>query len=125
MQFNTEVYDTNSNYDNVTNYRFTPTIAGKYFVYSGLSMYSDSAFSAYVFNTAIYKNGTVYKITPNNANNSYPESERFCFVSSVIDFNGSTDYVEIYARVVTTTGTCTFDIRQNQGTFGAYKLIGV
>ena len=122
MQFNTEVYDTNSNYDNATNYRFTPTTAGKYFVYSGLSMYSDSAFSAFVFNTAIYKNGSVYKITPNNCNSSYPESERFCIVSAVIDFNGSTDYVETYARVVTTTGTCTFDIRQNQGTFGAYRL---
>ena len=30
VQFNTEVFDTNSNYDNATNYRFTPTVAGYY-----------------------------------------------------------------------------------------------
>jgi hypothetical protein len=27
---NTEVYDTNGNYDAATNKRFTPTVAGKY-----------------------------------------------------------------------------------------------
>ena len=31
-QFNTELFDTDSDYDNSTNYRFTPTTAGKYFV---------------------------------------------------------------------------------------------
>ena len=32
-EINTELFDTNSCYDNATNYRFTPTTAGKYFVY--------------------------------------------------------------------------------------------
>ena len=32
VQFNTEIYDTDSDYDNSTNYRFTPTVAGKYYV---------------------------------------------------------------------------------------------
>ena len=36
IQFNTEVFDTDSCYDNTTNYRFTPTVAGKYFVYAVL-----------------------------------------------------------------------------------------
>ena len=30
IQLNVELFDTNSNYDNVTNYRFTPTVAGYY-----------------------------------------------------------------------------------------------
>ena len=37
---NTEAFDTNSEYDNSSNYRFTPQTAGKYFVYvmgAGLS----------------------------------------------------------------------------------------
>ena len=36
IQFNTEVYDTDNCYDNSTNYRFTPTTAGKYFVYGNI-----------------------------------------------------------------------------------------
>ena len=34
---NTEKFDTNSCYDNSTNYRFTPTVAGKYFCYMSYS----------------------------------------------------------------------------------------
>ena len=30
IQFNTERFDTNGNYDHSTNYRFTPTVAGNY-----------------------------------------------------------------------------------------------
>ena len=33
INFDTEVYDTDGCYDNSTNYRFTPTTAGKYVVY--------------------------------------------------------------------------------------------
>jgi len=36
---NTEVFDTDNCYDNSTNYRFTPTTAGKYFVYGVLQGY--------------------------------------------------------------------------------------
>ena len=35
-QVNTEVLDTDGCYDNSSNYRFTPTTAGKYVVYAGL-----------------------------------------------------------------------------------------
>ena len=33
INFDTEVYDTDNCYDNTTNYRFTPAIAGKYYCY--------------------------------------------------------------------------------------------
>ena len=33
INLNEEVFDTDSAYDNSTNYRFTPQVAGKYFVY--------------------------------------------------------------------------------------------
>ena len=122
ISFGTEVFDTNSMYD-TSAYRFTPTVAGKYFIYGGLSMYSDSAYQAYVFNTAIYKNGSNYKFTPNNANPSYDEAERFCSTNATVVMNGSSDYVEIYARCVAGSGTVVFDSRINQGVFGAYKII--
>ena len=34
VQFSTENFDTDNCYDNSTNYRFTPNVAGKYFVYA-------------------------------------------------------------------------------------------
>ena len=45
-------------------------------------------------------------------------------ISAVIDFN-TTDYVEIYARVVSGDGgTSIMQLAQNNNIFGAYKLIG-
>ena len=41
VAFNSELYDTDNFYDNSTNYRFTPTTAGKYMVYSGLTVTGD------------------------------------------------------------------------------------
>ena len=40
VQFDTEVFDTDSTYDNATNYRFTVPSdkAGKYFIYAGLNV---------------------------------------------------------------------------------------
>ena len=32
VQFNTELFDTDNTYDNSTNYRFTPGVAGKYVI---------------------------------------------------------------------------------------------
>ena len=36
VQFNSEVFDTDNCYDNSTNYRFTPGVSGKYFLYAGV-----------------------------------------------------------------------------------------
>ncbi len=37
MAFATEIFDTDNCYDNSTNYRFTPTTAGKYFVFANIT----------------------------------------------------------------------------------------
>jgi hypothetical protein len=92
VQFNVETFDTNSNYDPTTNYRFTPTVAGYYQINANISM-DGSAIGA--TQVAIYKNGA--KIisgsgTPNNVNVG-----GMAMAASVIYFNGSTDYVEFYA----------------------------
>jgi hypothetical protein len=38
--------------------------------------------------------------------------------------NGSSDYLEAYARVNVTTGTGSIDARETNGGFGAYRIIG-
>jgi hypothetical protein len=92
VQINTEDFDTNSNFDNVTNYRFTPTVAGYYQINAG-TFYSGTTVVGYVI-SSIYKNNSLYKA-------SYSTYESLhgiggASVSSVIYFNGSTDQVEFW-----------------------------
>ena len=122
LTFNAEKFDTNSMYD-TSAYRFTPTVAGKYYVYSFCSLYSDTTYKLYVSNLAIYKNGSVYKYTPNNNNPSAFHNENFETVLATIDMNGSSDYLEIYGRANVDSGFVGIDLRETIGGFGAYKII--
>ena len=63
LTMNTEKFDTDSMYDNSSNYRFLPTISGKYFVYVNAGMFSETSNKMNVANVAIYKNGSIYKIS--------------------------------------------------------------
>jgi hypothetical protein len=91
VQFQTEEFDTNSNFDNATNYRFTPTVAGYYQVNGVVTI---AATGTYFVVAAVYKNGANFKtggISIANAS-AYPSGT----VSSLIYLNGSTDYIELY-----------------------------
>jgi len=92
VQFNVETFDTNSNYDPTTNYRFTPTVAGYYQINANVA-FAGSAIG-YV-QVAIYKNGAQFIGGSGIPNNTSVGG--MAMVSSVIYFNGSTDYVEFYA----------------------------
>jgi hypothetical protein len=93
VQLANEEFDTNSNFDSATNYRFTPTVAG-YYQINGC-VYPSTATTATA--VEIYKNGARYKFAVCAATNSS------AMVSSVIFFNGSTDYVELYATLTGVT----------------------
>ena len=92
LQINTKEFDTNSNYDATTNYRFTPTVAGYYQVTGGVNAGAGS--NAY-FLCNIYKNGVGYKQGSN-----FPTSASGgpgSVASGLVFLNGSTDYIELYA----------------------------
>jgi hypothetical protein len=91
VQCNTEEFDTNNNYDNATNYRFTPTVAG-YYQISGCINFSSS--TKVEFLTSIFKNGSEFKRGV-YVNISTANSEN-CSVSALVYLNGTTDYVELY-----------------------------
>lgn len=86
IQCNTEVFDTNLNYDNATNYRFTPTVAGYYQITGAIGL----TVSASNLLVTIYKNGSEF------ARGNFSAGAN-SIVTSLIYFNGSTDYVELYA----------------------------
>jgi len=92
VQFNTEDFDTNSNYD-TTNYRFTPTVAGYYQI--NLSIYATGT-SLIQINLGFYKNGSLVKGTAVFGPNV---SSVGGMTSSIIYCNGSTDYIEAYGLI--------------------------
>jgi len=125
VQANTEIFDTDNCYDNSTNYRFTPTVAGKYFVYCNVTGHSSSQSSLNLTKSIIYKNGSVYKTQIIQFAYNYGRRASVD-VNAIIDFNGSSDYVELFGNVksdggvaVNFEGNGTFD---KATYFGAYRI---
>jgi hypothetical protein len=90
IAYNTEEFDTNSNYDNTTNYRFTPTVAGYYQISANIFAPS-SALG--LLGISIYKNGARYR---DGSFFPFSSTSPETCVSALVYCNGSTDYVEIY-----------------------------
>jgi hypothetical protein len=105
VQLNSEDFDTANCFDSTTDYRFTPNVAGYYmFVFA---VYGTSSSNNTELNfTQIYKNGTAvapaatarsasYTYTPAN-----PYIDGTAGASVLVYMNGSTDYIELYGRLV-------------------------
>ena len=88
IQFQTEEFDTASCFDNSTNYRFTPNVAGYYQINANINFTSSRTYTV----LSIYRNGVSNKIS-NNGNGT---TALGCSISALIYFNGSTDYIELY-----------------------------
>ena len=95
VQCNTKEWDTASCYDNATNYRFTPNVAGYYQVSGGITSQAD----CYAW-VAVYKNGSLWKYLFDSYNASASGTNvRKAFGSCLVYLNGSTDYIELYATI--------------------------
>jgi hypothetical protein len=92
-QMNVEVFDTNGNYDQTTNYRFTPTIAGYYQINANLN-FTTAAINTFGF-SVLYKNGASINVGSTGTNNTAVGI--VSTISTLIYMNGSTDYLELYA----------------------------
>ena len=94
IAFNTEEFDTNSNYDTTT-YRFTPTVAGYYFI-SGM-LWLGGATSLTRAQLVFYKNG-------GGAKRSVDISANYGYSGTALIYcNGSSDYIEAYAFIQAST----------------------
>lgn len=94
VQLQTEEFDTASCFDNATNYRFTPNVAGYY-------QLTCNAFSttANMVAVAVYKNGTGFKFGPQVGASNMIGMQ----MTALVYLNGSTDYVEFYLYLATST----------------------
>tara|TARA_R100001591_G_scaffold74365_1_gene82387 strand:- start:29 stop:550 length:522 start_codon:yes stop_codon:yes gene_type:complete len=121
VQFNTESFDTDNAYDNSSNYRFTPQTVGKYFCYTSISGRSNGDSELTNLRTYIYKNGSelIKSIGTDFRNNHGYQTLNY--TGAVIDMNGSSDYIEFYARPDHNGGT---NGGVDAGSYaGAYKII--
>ena len=127
VNFNTEVFDSGSVYDNSTNYRFTPGVAGKYFVFSGLSVYGTNAFTIGQSYYYIYKNGSSYASEQHyeiDGSSNTNGSVSF-HIGRVLDLDDD-DYLEMYLNADVSSGSPQIQGgtgNSNSSYFGAYKLI--
>ena len=96
VQFNTEVFDTDNCYDNTTNYRFTPNVAGKYLFQAALILESTTDSNMVDMSGQIRKNGTNVAQSQTNPSTNY--GRKFTQTLSVVfEANGTTDYFELWA----------------------------
>jgi hypothetical protein len=102
VSFDTETFDVGSCYD-TTNKRFTPNVAGYYFVSINVPSAGPGTYTGTLaILVKLYKNGSnVEQLGNLFASSSYPQLN----VSKLIYLNGSTDYIEAY--VYTTAGGLT------------------
>ena len=115
VEFDKEVFDTDGCYDNTTNYRFTPTSAGKYLL-TFMIYFNGSASTSYQIGT-IYKNGSQDTYAQISISVGSGGFDNGVSGSVIVEANGTTDYFEIYAI----GGSGTRDIYR--GTFSGFKII--
>ena len=119
INVNTEVYDTAGTYDNSTNYRWTPGVAGKYVIYGQVGF--DSMSDHKYLYMALYKNGSQLWTDGTSLNQTSTSGTLGAATRGTwsIDLDAD-DYVELYGyhnngnNRNASTGWCYF---------GGYKII--
>lgn len=91
VNFDTITYDTNGNFDNVTNFRYTAPVAGFYFFTATVSASVTSGSTA---NTALYKNGS--ELMRGNQHVSGGTTTTDAGVVSALIQLAATDFIEIF-----------------------------
>ena len=122
LQFNTEIFDTDGTYDNSSNYRFTPGVAGKYFIYGRVIFNDTNVGTSDEHIVKIYKNGSQASVF---FTHSGTRNDPIITYHETFDLNSS-DYIEIYAKINNSDGGRVIHgnvANQKFTTFGAYKLI--
>ena len=122
VEFSVEDFDTDSNF---ASSRFTPTTAGKYYIFASIALDASSSNfqQGFVF---IYKNGSSYSEVTNQQGGNNANHINVS-IANIIEANGTGDYFEIYAQCLDSSGSPAINAGGGgkRCTFGAYKLIGV
>jgi len=96
IQFDTEDFDTDGKYDHSTNYRFTPTVAGKYHVTIRIN-YADSGVEDKAYDVYIYKNGSQVQEHRTRTSGSGTGRDKSTEINGIVTLD-TDDYIEAYTN---------------------------
>ena len=126
-----KVFDTDNCFDNTAgNYKFTPNVAGKYFLYFVLDAFSRTDDKMIKASGRLYKNGarinsTLYNLDQGGSSgmtaHALPITQGF-----MVEANGSSDYfqVKVYIDVSSGTGPAIYGntLTSQNVTFAGYRI---
>jgi len=121
VQLSTEVFDEGGYFDSSTNYRFTPLVAGKYLFYYSVAAESVSTNNMTTGMSLLYLNGAEHS-NPNFQIVSGNVQRVAATGLTVVDMNGTTDYVELFGRVSASSGTRELNAGSKQTYMGAFRI---
>ena len=96
IQFDTEDFDTDGKYDHSTNYRFTPTVAGKYHVTIRVN-YADAGVVDKGEDVFIFKNGSQVQQHRTRTSGSGTGRDKSTEINGIVTLD-TDDYIEAYTR---------------------------
>ena len=115
IQFDSEVIDTDNKFDLGGTHRFTPTVAGKYFLYACGMMYASANMQMH-----IRKNGTkLFGFRDRGGANTFDQS---LYTGGIVEAN-TTDYFDVIFKQ-NSNGSLNLQGGDFATFFGGYKLIG-
>jgi len=118
--YGAETYDTDGKYDNSTNYRFTPTVAGTYFIYQSAIFDAQGIDKFHSCYLGIYKNGSLYRQAYFDQYDNYLAYAKTPFLGTVVVMDDD-DYVEGWFNFNVTSGSN--QLVNTGGVFGGYRII--
>jgi len=109
IQFNVEVVDSAGAFDSSTNYRYTPQTSGYYFISANLGIGNTADNSIDKVILSVYKNGSsapgAVATRDWDANAEGLNYNDQINTSTIVQMNGSSDYIEAFAYIDVTSGT--------------------
>ena len=126
INLDTEILDSDGCYDHSTNYRFTPTTAGWYFVYLSLVIQGTSSNTLKGARGSIVKNGSATICQGwGDPNDSYTENRVNGCCSGIVQLNGSSDYIEGFGYGIVTGGGSARIAADVSNAMGGFLLMGI
>ena len=113
-EFNAKEFDNGGYFDDTTNYRYTPLVAGTYFC--GVLIFGIGTTVTQV-DASIYKNGGEIARTEDNGISGVASTQ----ITTLVAMNGSTDYLEGWGGIVAASGAA-FHGQQILTRFFAFRI---
>ena len=122
LEIDTVQYDSGSFFDSTTEYRWEPTVAGKYFIYGSATIYGGNGTFRYG-NIMVGKYGSSTEEARGGGN--YSSNYGYIlepYAGSIVDMDGSNDYCAMYVLGYTGGATVNVEAGVAASYFGGFLL---